>query len=63
MNTDLVRVVRHCLAMTTARGHHGQMAIGLDGFGAAGEFTVDELERRTSTAGAQASLPGDWRVR
>ncbi|MGB8962426.1 MAG: hypothetical protein WCC38_10780 [Pseudonocardiaceae bacterium] len=31
--------------MTTARGHHGQMATGLDRFGAAGEFAVEDLER------------------
>ncbi|MGH3826987.1 MAG: Uma2 family endonuclease [Pseudonocardiaceae bacterium] len=31
--------------MTTARGHHGGMATGLDGFGPAGEFTVEDLER------------------
>ncbi|MGH3708242.1 MAG: Uma2 family endonuclease [Pseudonocardiaceae bacterium] len=31
--------------MTTAREHHGGMATGLDGFGPAGEFTVEDLER------------------
>lgn len=31
--------------MTTAREHHGGMATGLDGFGSAGEFTVEDLER------------------
>jgi Uma2 family endonuclease len=31
--------------MTVARGQHGGMASGLDGFGPAGEFTVDDLER------------------
>ncbi|MBV9141066.1 MAG: Uma2 family endonuclease [Pseudonocardiales bacterium] len=31
--------------MTTARGQHGGVATGLDGFGLAGEFTVEDLER------------------
>jgi Uma2 family endonuclease len=31
--------------MTTAREQHGGMATGLDGFGPAGEFTVEDLER------------------
>lgn len=31
--------------MTVARAQHGGMATGLDGFGPAGEFTVEDLER------------------
>lgn len=31
--------------MTVARGQHGGMASGMDGFGPAGEFTVEDLER------------------
>lgn len=31
--------------MTVARGEHGGMATGLDGFRPAGEFTVEDLER------------------
>jgi Uma2 family endonuclease len=31
--------------MTVVRGQHGGMASGLDGFGPAGEFTVEDLER------------------
>jgi Uma2 family endonuclease len=31
--------------MTVARGQHGGMATGLDGFGLAGEFTVEDLQR------------------
>jgi Uma2 family endonuclease len=31
--------------MTAARGQHGGMATGLDEFGPAGEFTVEDLER------------------